>query len=135
MEKIEKICKKVLHFVGGAIACGIVDLNKRTVMELHHLPEFSPKQIETTTAVFIELFSSPHRSQLARAVLDQFDRPMENHSDVQELQISFDQTSYFGKTIKNGNAAIILVTKKSSHSGTAWAQLKSIIPVLDPLIP
>lgn len=135
MKKTERICKKVLHFVSGAIACGIVDLRKREVLEIHHLSEFSPEQNEATTSVFINLFCSPHQSQLAQTVLNQRDKPSHPPSDTQEVQMSFDQASYFGKTIKNGNAAILLVTKRGSHTGTAWAQLRSVIPILEPLIP
>ncbi|MBN4054656.1 hypothetical protein JYT87_03005 [Nitrospira defluvii] len=135
MEKTEKICKKVLHFVSGAIACGIVDLRKKEVLEIHHLSEFSPEQNKATTSVFIELFCSPQQSQLAQIVLDQHDKPSHHLSNTQEVQMSFDQASYFGTTIKNGTAAILLVTKRESHIGTAWAQLRSVIPILEPLIP
>jgi hypothetical protein len=37
--------------------------------------------------------------------------------------------------VKQGKAVIMLVTKKTTNIGMGWAQLKAVIPAVEPLVP
>jgi hypothetical protein len=52
-----------------------------------------------------------------------------------EIHLTSLDRFHFTKTMKGGNCAIVLVTKKSANIGMGWAHLKAIIPTVDPLTP
>jgi len=135
MKEMEYICKAVLDRVSGAIAFGVVDLGKKDLLELQHLPHFSPKQKVVAISASIYLFSGKLTAQLEQTVQTQFGILSEDNVDRQEVLVSFDQLSCYCKTIKKGKIALVLVTNKDSNSELVWSELKSITPLLEPLLP
>lgn len=135
MGEIEKTCKGVLDRVPGSIACGIIDLGGKKVVEVHHPFQFPPEQRDVTTSAMVRLFCGEHTVKLAETVRNQLEIPKNDKADLQEIQIFFDQAFYLGKKIKNGGAAVLLVTKKDDNIGLAWEELKAMIPIVETLIP
>ncbi len=134
MKDIEYICKKVLDKVSGAIACGLVDLKKKDLLELHHLQEFTPTRKVAVISGMIYLLSGKLTSGLEQAVQTQFGILSEGNVDHQEIQVTFDQLFCFCKTIKKGKIGLILITKQNSDVELAWSELKSLVPVLETII-
>lgn len=134
MGQMNEACKKVLDSVGDAIACGVVDLERREVIVIAHIPHFSDKQQESTILAIMNLFRGTNAMQLAAQVHEQLGKSGIKEKDFREIQIAFQNNFYFAKTIKTGKAAILLITKENTNIGMAWVQLKSVIPIIEPLI-
>ncbi|MFQ5598005.1 MAG: hypothetical protein ACE5GK_08145 [Nitrospiria bacterium] len=134
MEDIETACKQVLDHVAGSFACGIVDIEEKQMREVHQPFHFPPEQKALVAHAVSTLFSSPYPSILAQTVREQLDISSTGPSEGKEIQISLKEALYFGKSIKNGKAAVLLVTNHEVDIVTAWTQLKSIIPTIEALI-
>ena len=134
MSQMNDACKKVLESVGNALVCGVFDLERKQVIEIVHVPEFSDVQQEMVTRAIMNLFRGINAKLLANRAHAQIGKPVMKEKGFREIQMAFEENFYFSKTIKNGNAALILVTKENTNIGMAWVQLKSVIPIVEPLI-
>lgn len=135
MSKMNDACKKVLDSVGSAYACGVVDLERKAVLEIVHVPQFSDAQQKMTTQAIMHLFRGTNARQLANQVHVQIGKASTQEKGFREIQMAFQENFYFSTTIKAGRAALILVTPENTNIGMAWVQLKSVIPIIEPLIP
>jgi hypothetical protein len=52
-----------------------------------------------------------------------------------ELHLATGEQLTFGKVVKDGRAAVLLITARTTSIGMAWAQLKAQLPALEALIP
>lgn len=135
MSQMKDACNKVLNSVVNALACGVIDLERKIVVEMAHLPQFSAKQQEITTQSIMNLFRGQNAKKLSVMVHAQLGKSTSKEKDFKEIQMATQKNFYFSKAIKSGNAALILVTKENTNIGMAWVQLKSIISIIEPLIP
>ncbi len=135
MSRMNEACKKVLDSVADAIACGVLDLEHRNTLEVAHIPQFSNEQQEVTSQAIMNLFQGTNARQLAHQVHAQLGKQDTEEKDFNEIQMAFQKHFYFSKAVKSGKAAVLLITKETTNIGMAWVQLKSIIPVVEPLIP
>jgi len=135
MSQMNDACKKVLESVVGGLACGVLDLEREIVIEMSHVPQFSAEQKKVTTLRIMNLFRGDSGKKLSAMIRTQLGKSESNENDFKEIQMATQKNFYFSKTIKSGNAAILLITKEKANIGMAWVQLKSIIPIIEPLIP
>ncbi len=135
MSQMNDACKKVLDGVGDALVCGVFDLERKQAIEIVRVPEFSDVQQEMVTRAVMNLFRGINAKLLANRAHEQVGKPVMKGKGFREIQMAFEENFYFSKTINNGNAALILVTKENTNIGMAWVQLKSVIPIVEPLIP
>lgn len=105
------------------------------MLSLARNPQFSSEQEAASLTAVINLFRGTNAVKLSALVHDQFGKQEIKTADSAEIQIAFKKSFYFSKTIKNGEAAILLVTKETTNIGMAWVQLKSVISLVEPLIP
>ncbi len=135
MGSMADACKNVLNCFRGAVACGVIDLDQKKVLEVRILPQFSTKKAVAMTDVIINLFQGTCARQLAQILKTQASESNNDvREDFKEIQMTFKQHIYFAKPIKNGSVVIFLVTKKTINIGMAWVRLRSIIPVVGRLI-
>ena len=52
-----------------------------------------------------------------------------------EIHVTSAHNYHFAKCLKQGRYVVVLVTKKTTNIGMGWAQLKAVIPNIEPLLP
>jgi hypothetical protein len=135
MGKIDDACKDVVGKVEGAVACGVVDLDTGMLLGIHNAAQYTQTLNEIVAAATMDLFRGPNVGRVEQMVRAQRGVPENGAHYFQEIHISSEHNYHFAKTIKQGKAVIMLVTKKSTNIGMGWAMLKSIIPAVEPLVP
>ncbi len=134
MKEINKACKKVLNSVEDAVVCGVIDLNQSKLIAVSSAKAFSEDQKGVITKAMTNLFQGTGAIVLAQMSHNQLKISNEEEQPFQEIQMAFEDNFYFAKTIKNGKAAIVLVTKEKTNIGMAWVRLRSIISIVEPLV-
>src|SRR5262249_50168190 len=121
--------------VDGAIACGVVDLETGLLLGIHNSAQYTQTLNEVVAAATMDLFRGPNIGRVEQMVRSHRGMPENGARYFEEVHVSPTPTFQFAKVIKNGRAVIMLVTKKTTNIGTGWAQLKTTIPQIEPLVP
>ncbi len=132
--QIEEVCKKVLHGVGSAVACGVIDINKREMRHLSSSPLFQKEKKEVITERMIDFTGGEALKALLETACHQLKIQKKEEDYYKEVQIAFEHNFYFAKTIKEGRVILFLVTQDKTNIGMAWVRLRSIVPTLEFLI-
>lgn len=135
MGKIDDACKEVVANVDGAVACGVVDLDTGMLLGIHNTAGYSQQLNEMVAAATMDLFRGPNVGVVEQMVRTHRGVPEDGANYFDEVQITSTNNLHFAKTLKGGKAVIMLVTKKTTNLGMGWAQLKSVIPAVEPLVP
>jgi len=135
MGKIDDACKDVTGKVDGAVACGVVDLDTGMLLGIHNNASYSQTLNEVVAAATMDLFRGANIGRVEQMVRAHRGVAENGEHYFQEVHVTSEHNFHFAKTIKKGKAVIMLVTKKTTNIGMGWAQLKSIIPTIEPLVP
>ncbi len=135
MGKIDEACKQVVNKVDGAVACGVVDLESGMLLGIHNSANYTQTLNEVVAAATMDMFRGPNIGRIQQMVRAHRGVPEDGRSYFQEIHITSDHNYHFAKTVKDGRAVIMLVTKKTTNIGMGWAQLKTVIPIVEPLVP
>lgn len=135
MGKIDEACKDVVSKVEGAVACGVIDLDTGMLLGIHNGAQYTQTLNEIVAAATMDLFRGPNVGRVEQMVRAQRGVSENGAHYFQEIHISSEHNYHFAKTIKQGKAVIMLVTKRSTNIGMGWAMLKSVIPTVEPLVP
>lgn len=135
MGKIDEACKDVVSKVDGAVACGVVDLSTGMLLGIHNGSQYTQTLNEVVAAATMDLFRGPNIGRIEQMVRVHRGVPEDGQHYFQEVHVTSEHNFHFAKVIKAGKAVIMLVTKKSTNIGMGWAQLKTIIPTVEPLVP
>lgn len=135
MGKIDDACKDVVSKVDGAVACGVVDLSTGMLLGIHNASQYTQTLNEVVAAATMDLFRGPNIGRIEQMVRVHRGVPEDGAHYFQEVHVTSEHNFHFAKVVKAGKAVIMLVTKKTTNIGMGWAQLKSIIPTVEPLVP
>lgn len=135
MGKIDDACKDVVAKVDGAVAAGVVDLETGMLLGIHNSAQYTQTLNEIVAAACMDMFRGNNISRIEQMVRSHRGIPENGEHYFQEIHITSEHNFHFAKTVKKGRAVIMLVTKKSTNIGMGWAQLKSMIPTVEPLVP
>ncbi len=135
MGKIDDACKDVVGKVDGAVACGVVDLDTGMLLGVHNNAQYTQTLNEIVAAATMDLFRGPNVGRIEQMVRTHRGVGENGAHYFQEMHITSEHNYHFAKTVKQGKAVIMLVTKKSTNIGMGWAQLKAVIPAVEPLVP
>jgi hypothetical protein len=83
----------------------------------------------------MDMFRGPNISRIEQAVRAHRGQPEDGAHYFDEIHITSTHNYHFAKTIKGGRYVLMLVTKKTTNIGMGWANLKSAIPDVEPLLP
>lgn len=134
MGQIDDACREVVAHVEGAVACGVVDLDTGMLLGVHDTAQPRPTLDDVVAAACMNLFRGPSVARV-EALMRQHQGLAEDGHHFQEIQITSESNYHFAKVLRKGKAVVMLVTKKTTNLGMGWAQLKSAVPGLEPLIP
>ncbi|MFW5877121.1 MAG: hypothetical protein ACOCXM_10325 [Myxococcota bacterium] len=135
MGKIDESCKQVVDKVDGGVACGVVDLDTGMLLGIHNASVYTQTLNEVVAAATMDLFRGANVGRIEQMVRSHRGEQETGEHYFQEIHVTSANNFHFMKTIKGGKAVIVLVTKKSTNIGMGWAQLKSVIPDVEPLVP
>ncbi len=135
MGKIDDACKDVVNKVDGAVACGVVDLDTGMLLGIHNSSQYTQTLNEVVAAATMDMFRGPNVGRIEQMVRAHRGVPENGEHYFEELHVTSAHNFHFAKVLKGGKAVIMLVTKKTTNIGMGWAQLKSVLPVVEPLIP
>jgi len=135
MGKIDDSCKDVVNKVDGATACGVVDLSTGMLLGIHNSASYTQTLNEIVAAATMDMFRGSSVAKVEKMVRQHRGVPEDGAHYFEEVHISSKHNFHFAKTIAGGKAVIMLVTKKTTNIGMGWAQLKSVIPDIEPLVP
>jgi len=130
---IDDACKEVVGKLDGAVACGVVDLDTGELLGIQSAAERTAT-IDEAIAAIADLFRGPDIGRIEQMAHANEDTAQDEDRHFQEVHITSEHYQHFAKTVKNGRAVVILITEKTTNIGMGWAQLKSMIPCVEPLI-
>lgn len=131
MGRIDDACREVVARVEGAVAAGVVDLHTGMLLGAFHPAPSTPALNELVAGATMDLFRGGDVARIAQRVRP----PDEPEGSHQEVHISSQDGFHFLKTLKGGKAVLILVTHRTTNIGMGWAQLKALVPTVEPLVP
>lgn len=135
MGKIDESCKEVVHKVEGAAACGVVDLSTGMLLGIHNSASYTQTLNEIVAASTMDMFRGSGIAKIEQMVRQHRGVPEDGQHYFEEVHISSKHNYHFAKTIAGGRAVIMLVTDKTTNIGMGWAQLRAVIPEIEPLVP
>ena len=135
MGKIDDACKEVVSNVEGGVACGVVDLDTGMLLGIYNSAQYTQTLNEIVAGATMDLFRGSNVGRVEQMVRSHRGVPEDGSHYFQEVHITSEHNFHFMKTIKSGKAVIVLITKRSTNIGMGWAQLKSVIPTVEPLVP
>lgn len=135
MGKIDDACKEVVNKVDGAIACGVVDLDTGMLLGIYNGSQYTQTLNEVVAAATMDLFRGSNIGRIEQMVRVHRGIPENGEHYFQEVHVTSEHNFHFAKSIKQGKAVIMLVTKKTTNIGMGWAQVKSVIPMVEPFVP
>ena len=135
MGKIDDACKEVVSKTDGAVACGVIDLDSGMLLGIHNSANYTQTLNEIVAAATMDLFRGPNVGRIEQMVRSHRGQVENGEHYFQEVHVTSAHNYHFAKTLKGGKAVIMLVTKKTTNIGMGWAQLKAVIPAVEPLVP
>lgn len=135
MGKIDEACKEVVERVDGAAACGLVDLDTGKLLGVHNASQHLQPLTETVATAVKDLFGGPNFRHIQQMVRSHRGVSGDAEPHSHEAHITSAGNFHFMKTIKGGQAVLVLVTRKTTNIGMGWAMLKAVIPTVEPLVP
>lgn len=135
MGKIDDACKEVVAKVDGGVACGVVDLDTGMLLGVYNNAQYTQTLNEIVAAAAMDLFRGPNIGRIEQMVRQHRGVPENGAHYFQEIHITSENNYHFCKTIKGGKAVMVLVTKKTTNIGMGWAMMKTVIPLVEPLVP
>lgn len=135
MGKMDDACKEVVQKTDGAVACGIVDLDSGMLLGIYNSANYTQTLNEIVAAATMDLFRGHNVGRIEQMVRAHRALPENGEHYFQEIHVTSEHNFHFAKTLKKGKAVIMLITKKTTNIGMGWAQLKAVIPLVEPLVP
>ena len=135
MGKIDDACKDIVGKVDGAVACGVVDLDTGMLLGIHNAAQYTQTLNEVVAAATMDMFRGANVGRIEQMVRQHRGIPEDGGHYFEEIHVTSRNNFHFMKTIKGGKAVIVLITKKTTNIGMGWAQVKSVIPQVEPHVP
>ncbi|HVK73086.1 MAG TPA: hypothetical protein VM734_07180 [Kofleriaceae bacterium] len=135
MGKIDDVLKSVVEKVDGAVACGVVDLDSGMLLGIHNSANYTQALNEIVAGATMDMFRGPNISRIEQMVRAHRGQPENGEHYFDEIHITSRHNFHFAKTIKSGRYVLMLVTKKTTNMGLGWANLRQVIPSIEPLLP
>jgi hypothetical protein len=105
------------------------------LLGIHNASQYTQTLNEVVAAATMDMFRGPNIGRIEQMVRAHRGIPENGDHYFQEVHITSQYNFHFAKTIRQGKAVMMLVTKKTTNIGMGWAQLKAAVPSVEPLVP
>ncbi len=131
MSGLDAACREVVDRVDGAVACGVVDLNTGRLLGIHS-PYPTAALKEALAAATVDLFRGASGGKIERKFRKERATDIGMERATQEVHVMSRDYYHFAKLLKGGKAAVMLVTSRTTNVGMGSAQMKAVIPMMEP---
>lgn len=126
-DALNSICQSVVEELDDSLACGVVDLNTGRLMGVHHIvPYFTQSYLDAVSAAAVGLFRGKTVQRVEQLLSKQ--RGSEVKDSFEEVFITSTKVFHFMKVIDGKDAAVVLVTKKTTLQANGWVTLRGALP-------
>lgn len=132
---IDEACLSVMSKVLDAAACVVVDLSTGELLGACVVEGLPASHAEVLADACVDLFRGPGVCQSERMLRARDAIPEGDEYYFHEIHVVSGHNYHFAKTMKKGKVVVMLVTKKTTNVGMGWAMLRSVIPLIEPLVP
>jgi hypothetical protein len=133
--KIDVACERVVNAVAGAVACAVIDLGSGTLLGIYNRHGSSRERSDIVAAATVDLFIGPNTSRFDAMVHEQPPGSFGSAQCLEEVQLTSSHGLHFAKTLRSGQAVVLLITSRSTSLGMGWAMLRSAIAIFERLLP
>lgn len=131
---LDPLCRAVTAELRDGLGCAFVVLSTGELLGFHSLADF-PSEFEALLADVVRgAFCGPAVVQI-EAVLQGLRGMGAEGRYVEELQLGSRHTLHLAKVIKDGQVAVVVVTRKVPLVDPLWAQLRGMVKMLEGMIP
>ena len=131
MAEIDDACRDVVTTVDGAVACGVIDLATGMLLGSHVSSPFPADLADKVAAVGADLFHGKNAGRIEKSLRSRRSPDDASGHVLDEIHATSHDGFHLAKSIKNGKAAIILLTTRSANQGIGWAQMKAAIAKIE----
>ena len=130
MSSVDEACREIVESVDGAIACGVVDLNTGRLLGIY-CPTYGQVLKDALAAATMDLLRGRAVGRTERSIST---APGATGDDarVHEVHVMSGDNYHVAKVLKGGQAAVMLVTNRATNVGMGSAQMKAVIPKVEP---
>jgi hypothetical protein len=134
MANTQEVCKNVLENVDDCIAVGVVDLNTGMLMGVHHsVPHFTQAYLDAVAAAAVDMFRGKNVRRVEELISKQRGEPVKD--SFEEMFISSVKVYHFMKILREKEAVVVMVTKKTTNQGMGWAALRNSLDDITASLP
>lgn len=134
MASTNSVCKSIVDKVDDCLAVGVVDLNTGMLMGVHHtVPYFTQAYLDAVAAAAVEMFRGKNVRRVEELISQQRGEPVKDA--FEDIFISSVKVFHFMTTIRDKEAVIVMVTKKTVNQGMGWAALRNNLAALKATLP
>ena len=134
MASTQEICASVVEDVSDCLACGVVDLNTGMIMGVHHtVPYFTQGYLDAVAAAAVDMFRGKNVRRIEEMLSKQ--RGTEIKDSFDEIFISSLHVFHFMTLIREKEAVVVMVTRKTTNQGMGWASLRAALGDLTASLP
>ena len=134
MATVTDVCRGIVEGLPGALACSVVDSGSGMLIGVHHtVPHFTPEYLDAIAAAAVEMFCGRTVRRVEELLSSLRGSPVKD--SFEELFISSPAVFHFMKLIREKQAIVVLVTRKSVSQGMGLAALRNTIPHFLTLLP
>lgn len=132
--EMDSACKAIVENVDGGVACGVVDLRNGALLGMFSSAGGSAALNDIVAAACLDMFRGGNAVRAHRAIRQHRNAPEDGANYFEEIHIRSTHNLHFMKAVKNGQAAITLVTARTTNVAIGWASLKAQIGTIEPLV-
>ncbi len=134
MANTQEACRTVHESVDDCVAVGVVDLNTGMLMGVHHsVPHFTQAYLDAVAAAAVDMFRGKNVRRVEELISKQ--RGEEVKDSFEEIFISSPGVYHFMKTIREKEAVVVMVTKKTTNQGMGWSALRNGLRLIQDTLP
>lgn len=134
MASTQEVCKGVVENVSDCVAVGVVDLNTGMLMGVHHtVAHFTQAYLDAVAAAAVDMFRGKNVRRVEEMLSKQ--RGSEIKDSFEEIFISSLHVYHFMKLIREKEAVVVMVTRKTTNQGMGWAALRMALEDLRKTLP
>lgn len=125
--KLTKICQSVTDQVVGALACGLVDLNRGMVVrEAHKGSGFTETWLDAVAAAAVEMFRGKSVATVEKLLSAQRGEAV-SHT-FREIQVRTEETWHLMSILPDRpDYALVLVTTHKANVARGWIALREVM--------
>jgi Mg2+ and Co2+ transporter CorA len=134
MASTQEVCKSVVEDVQDCLAVGVVDLNTGMLMGVHHtVAYFTQAYLDAVAAAAVDMFRGKNVRRIEELLSKQ--RGTEVRDTFEELFISSTHVFHFMRLLREKQAVVVMVTRKTTNQGMGWASLRAALGDIQASLP